>query len=215
MHGIDKSAINRKGQISIKGVSRTQADNKGLGLGGGTGDVVSLQGIVGKPRLTERIFAIVNEVFENIHGWDEADVSDPTNPKIMDGGRRGLVSVNDSSSSSDGGNSSSDEVESEVITDQAAYDFNGNSHPIGTVIYIQRTSFDAWGIICCDSVSSSDRPEQWLIDCDAGTITKVGGDGGSGGGSGNTSSSGVIVSDPANNGGSGNSNDPAPPDGGI
>lgn len=181
MHGLNPLPIDRQGFISQRGlIALAQAAGQ-FGLSGGVNDTVGSQGITPLPQLPDACFAIIDDYDGNRHAWTEVSLADPENIQRMVGGRRGTIDVDSSSE----GSSSSD---ADGIDDQTAWGLNGESYPQGTIVYVIRINYNAWGIVggCCDGSSSSDDGSYCFeVDCDAGTINVIDCDDAGGGGSSN------------------------------
>lgn len=204
MHGLYPKPITTQGALSARGLMQLAQAASQFGLSGGFNDTVGSQGITPKPQIFDQCFAIIDGNDGNRHAWTEADLSNPENITRMVGGRRGTI---DTDSSSEGSSSS----DTDGIDDQTAWGLNGESYAVGTIVYVIRINYNAWGIVggCCDGSSSSDDGSYCFeVDCDAGTINVIDCDS-TGTSSQTTTSSNPSSSNPSSSNPS--SSDPRPP----
>lgn len=204
MHGLNPKPVDRQGFISQRGLLALAQAAGQFGISGGINDTVGSQGITPVPQLPDACFAIIDDYDGNRHAWTEVSLADPENVTRMIGGRRGTI---DTDSSSEGSSSS----DTDGIDDQTAWGLNGESYAVGTIVYVIRINYNAWGIVggCCDGSSSSDDGSYCFeVDCDAGTINVIDCDS-TGTSSQTTTSSNPSSSNPSSSNPS--SSDPRPP----
>lgn len=204
MHGLNPKPVDRQGFISQRGLLALAQAAGQFGISGGINDTVGSQGITPVPQLPDACFAIIDDNDGNRHAWTEVSLADPENITRMVGGRRGTI---DTDSSSEGSSSS----DTDGIDDQTAWGLNGESYAAGTIVYVIRINYNAWGIVggAGDGSSSSDDGSYCFeVDCDAGTINVVDCDS-TGTSSQTTTSSNPSSSNPSSSNPS--SSDPRPP----